>query len=1344
MTFARRLLIFTYGLFTIAAQTLLFREFITTFEGNDIAVGIFFGSWFLWVGLGAMLVYRSKSFAKKLTETIEFLFLGYLPAFVLELILIIQVREIAGVESYTLLPIRTILLLSIVVNAPVSIITGMLFPTACRWVRPVRNSIETERSSKRKISNGIQQDRGLAVSSVYIIEAAGSLFGGLGTTILLGFGLSLARIFFILALAVSLSVFLVQLTKKTEVQEHRNTRGHTVYVLMSRAFSFLILLCILLCLAGGVDKALMRYIRITKWTKLLPREAFQGSFQTAQAEYLYGRYHNQWIAVRQGSVVEALPDESTAGRIAAISLCQDPNAERVLVVGSGLGLCYKFLRLPQIETISWAHYDNEYMRKVGNFVPPELKISDERFRRLDGDVRSLLAGKKRYYDIVIINLPDATTSVLNRYYTLQFYRQIKESLRQNGILAIRVTGGANIMGTELINLGASVKLTLEKVFSRLVLTPGDNTWFIASDSKKLTGNPGVLQDRFAAIKGGKNIFPPQALLSVYLPDRAAAALKSYSAADLPERLLINRDSRPLTHLYSLLLAAKQSGASVTRFVRHLALAGSLAFIIPILVIIILRAAYVLKSAQQNKPSSFDSSFLVFSAGAVGIGVVIVLMYSYQTRFGSLYLHIGIISSLFMAGLTAGAALIRRLLPPKGVPRRINRRKFGQEILLFAAMFVHTLILAAIAFWPAESAYGGHMSFALAFVLCGLCAGCYFPLAARHLADCGFETGQTGSKLETADHLGASIGGVVTSLALVPVLGTRVTLLLFILLILANAPPAAIRIYKRFVGQEQGFAPATLRRLGYTLFAIGVSVVLCSNVLAAAGARLIPSLSRYAAQALAGQSRLERMSKVIGNRNVNYFKVYESGEKLTGYIFSSEDLAPDVRGFGGKINLAIYIDTSGKLISFHIIRSNETPAYLELLNQWREHLPGHTLFRPRPFAGVHAVTGATISSNAILLALQSSGRSFATQILGRTLETSPKERTHRAGYLPSDSGFYLVSTFILTLIVIYRGGFWSRLAVLLFNLVVGGIIFNVQYSTEQIATLLSLQTSAAQISAVFLLAVGIPLLVILFGNIYCGYICPFGAAQELLSYVLPERFKPKVSVNGMQKARFVKYVVLFVLIIVFFLSRNRTALVADPLIKIFNSRSSIYNFQTINYGALIVAAALIGAVFYTRFWCRYLCPVGAFLSLLNNLVLLKRFLPAKRFGRCEFGLTAKDNTDCLYCDRCRYQARPSAKEEYLRRPSYAPATSAPRYLTATVLILAAFISTVSVNRFLQIIPSDFSQPTVSLSSGGQPRDVNLQRIRTMIQQKKLSGQEAKFYKKLTTTTRKTEANKLQQH
>jgi spermidine synthase len=1302
------LLIFSYGLFSIAAQTLLFREFITTFEGNDISVGIFFGSWFLWVGLGAILVYRAKAFAEILLKNIEFLFLSYLPAFILELILIIEARELAGIESYELLSIRTILLLSIIVNAPVSIITGMLFPIACRWV---------------------QQDRKHAVSRVYILEAAGSFCGGLGATILLGAGFSLVRVFLILAFIVSVSVFWVQVAKA------------------KRWIWAVVPVCILACLIVGADRPVIQQVRIIKWAKLFPEDVPDGSFQTAQAEYLYGVYQGQWVAVREGSTCETLPDHESAGRVAAIGLCQNPDAERILIVGSGLGLCYEFLRLPQIERVTWAHPDSEYVQEVEDFIPMEFKISDERFHRLAGDIRSLLAEKKRYYDMVILNLPEATSSVLNRYYTLEFYRQVKESLRADGVLAVRVAGGENIMGTELINLGASTKLTLEKVFSQLVLTPGEDTWFIASDSENLTGDPATLRDRFAVIEGTADVFSPQALLSVYLPDRAEAALENYARADLPENLLINRDSRPLTHLYSLLLAAKQSGTPITRFVKYLALAGPLAFLIPLLIFIILRAVYVFKNSKfpagTAGGSSFDSSFLVFSAGWVGIGVVIVLMYLYQTRFGSLYLHIGVISSLFMVGITTGATIISHLV------RRDTKyeRRTKNELLLFAVIIVHTLILAAIAFWPAERwPEPAHVIFAGAFVLCGLCAGCYFPIAARQLADSSFETGQAGSKLETADHIGASVGGVVTSLALVPVLGAKVTLFVFVILILANTPSAALKIFKPEIARSLDTTAFRLRRLGYILFGVGVSVVLCSNLLADAGACLRPSLPLRAAQALAGELRVEQASTVLGDgaRKINYFTVCDANDKLTGYIFSSEDLAGEVRGFGGKMNLAIYVEAAGSLVNFHIIRSNETPAYLELLGEWRDSLNGRQLFQPQPFADVHAVTGATVSSEAIVSALQTSGHRFATQILGESIGPEVKERVHLAKYLPDAQGTYLIGAFVLALIVIYYGGFWSRLAVLLLNLVVGGIWLNAQYSSEQIATLLSLQTPALRLTGAFLFVVAIPLLVIIFGNVYCGYICPFGVAQELLGYVVPEKLKQPIAAERMRKARFVKYVVLLVLVTVFFLSRNRTTLAADPLISVFNFQFSTSDFRSAIL--LIVATALIGSVFYGRFWCRYLCPVGAFLSLLNNVVILKHYLPTKKFGRCEFGLTAKDQMDCIYCDRCRYQPRPSSTgvgqakaaardpalrepKERLLGPDYAQMKPLSRFFVVAVLVVAVFVATTSVSRFLQVIGTGLDYAATFVSAGGEPRDVDMQRIRTLIEQNKLSDREAEFYKKV---------------
>ena len=1328
MTLARTFVLFTYGLFTIAAQSLLFREFITTFEGNDIAVGIFFGSWFLWVGAGATLAGKSRFLARKLVGNIEVLFLCYLPAFILQFILIVQARELAGLESYALWSFRDILITSLAVNAPVSILTGLLFPTACRW---------------------IESDR--AVWQVYVIEAAGSFVGGVAVTLLLWLGADPAAIFLVLAAIVSASVFTVRLTCLLKQPSPARATACTMSFLLSAIFVFL--------LVSGVNNTLSGCLQAVKWKKLLSEGAPAGSFRTAQAEYLYGSYRGQWVAIREGSVCEALPDKASAGQIAAISLCQNPKAESVLVVGSGLGLCSQFLQLAQVKSVTWASTDPEYARKIDAFILAEMNISDSRFGRLSGDLRRTLAENLQSYDIVVVNLPDATSSVLNRHYTIEFYDRIKRSLKSGGVLAVRVTAGENIMGTELINMGASIKLTLKAVFARFVLTPGEDAWFIASDSEVLTSDPAILRDRFQSIEGAETVFPPEALLSVYLPDRAAATLESYSHADLPESLLINRDSRPLTHLYSLLLTAKRSGAPLARLAKLLTLAGPFVFLVPVLVLVVLRLLYIFGAEPGAGRSGFDSSLLAFSAGAVGIGTVIVLMYLYQTYFGSLYLHIGIISSFFMVGLTVTGAATGAMLNRSAAKHNIQPGM--SDVLLLCVVVIHALTLAGIAFVPAElwaRAKGdavlesGHLFFAAAFLLSGLCAGCYFPIAARKLADCGYEVAHVGGKLETADHLGAAVGGVVTSLVLVPVLGTRAVLLVFIALMLANAPVALLALLKpqrmrfadlprRGVHGTAGTPGLVFRRLGYVLFGVAATIIICSNVLVLAGARLMPSVPRQTAQALVGELGLRQVSiapESIG-RETSYFNVLRTDPNATepaGYVFSSQDFAPEIRGFGGRINLAIYVDAAFNLIDFEVVRSNETPSYLRLLDKWLEGLMGSGLLGSKPFAGIDTVSGATVSSQAILQALQDSARTFAREVLHLSAGAGFSKARPAAGYVPDARAAYIAGATVLALIVIYAGGFRTRLVVLAGSCVIGGFVLNAQYSTEQIATILSLHMPAFGLSGAFILAAGIPVLVAIFGNIYCGYICPFGAAQELLSYVIPRRFKKPLTIDKMQKARFVKYAILFLLIAGFFVSRDRTTLSADPLVSVFGIRFSMSDIRwsALNWRSAspwILTAILVGSILYTRFWCRYLCPAGAFLSLFNKMAVLRRFLPARKFGRCEFGLTANDQLDCIHCDRCRYETLRGGPIEptRLERTDDMKVGLLCRGLLVSVLAVAVLVSAVSIDRLITVLPAYEDYAASSIASGGRPRDVDLQRIEDLIRQNRLSDREAEFYKKL---------------
>jgi len=158
-------------------------------------------------------------------------------------------------------------------------------------------------------------------------------------------------------------------------------------------------------------------------------------------------------------------------------------------------------------------------------------------------------------------------------------------------------------------------------------------------------------------------------------------------------------------------------------------------------------------------------------------------------------------------------------------------------------------------------------------------------------------------------------------------------------------------------------------------------------------------------------------------------------------------------------------------------------------------------------------------------------------------------------------------------------------------------------------------------------------------------------------------------------------------------------------------------------------AIAGAFFYTRFWCRYLCPAGAFLALLNRAAFLKKYLPAKRYGRCDFGLTAAEHSDCIHCDRCRYvinvprEKASSSDTDSINQPL-------ARYFLPIVVAATIFLSAATIKIALKNIPESYSPPKTTISAGiGRARDVDIEQIRKMIKENKLSDKEAEYYRKI---------------
>jgi len=128
----------------------------------------------------------------------------------------------------------------------------------------------------------------------------------------------------------------------------------------------------------------------------------------------------------------------------------------------------------------------------------------------------------------------------------------------------------------------------------------------------------------------------------------------------------------------------------------------------------------------------------------------------------------------------------------------------------------------------------------------------------------------------------------------------------------------------------------------------------------------------------------------------------------------------------------------------------------------------------------------------------------------------------------------------------------------------------------------------------------------FDRVYCGWVCPFGALQDLLGKLnlpRPPRFSYKLH-SILSGFRYVLALLFFSFIIL--ASTGQFAnLSAEAFFCRYDPFHTIFSLFTVGslIGAVITLTVLL---FYPRFFCKYLCFYGAILSFLGRVSLWKRF------------------------------------------------------------------------------------------------------------------------------------------
>ncbi|HEU4386012.1 MAG TPA: 4Fe-4S binding protein [Anaeromyxobacteraceae bacterium] len=162
--------------------------------------------------------------------------------------------------------------------------------------------------------------------------------------------------------------------------------------------------------------------------------------------------------------------------------------------------------------------------------------------------------------------------------------------------------------------------------------------------------------------------------------------------------------------------------------------------------------------------------------------------------------------------------------------------------------------------------------------------------------------------------------------------------------------------------------------------------------------------------------------------------------------------------------------------------------------------------------------------------------------------------------------------------------------------------------------------------------------------FCGWLCPFGALQELAALLARLARLPRLRLSHAADARlkWVKYAVLLAILLAAVVSARWS----DPLVEVEPFKTAITMHFRRSWAAVAYAAGtvLVGVVFFKAF-CRYLCPLGALLAVLGHLRRWDWLARRVECGqpcqtcrsRCEYqAIDARggiDYTECFQCMEC---------------------------------------------------------------------------------------------------------------
>jgi spermidine synthase len=662
---------FLLGSSSIIAQVILLREFLTVFSGNELVFGLVLANWMILTGLGAYLgkfPLRMKKAYPAITSGL--LLLSALPFFTAFLINFLK-NIVFPVGS--MINVFQIFYSSLLLLIPFCLVSGFLFTFISKCYSEITNQNES--------------------GSVYGFESVGSIVGGLLSGLLFIFIFSYIESLLVLAIINGLVLFLINL---------KNYTGRLAWTpLLLVIPAFVLLFC--------NPENRIRSLVYPNQEVVVSKDSPHGNMVITRREKLWSVYNNNVLLFDSENFM--LNEEAVH-----FAMLQHPNPEKILLVSGGLS--GQIAELKKYKP-AWIDYVEDNRWLLAMMKDSLVKMTNESISVHDTDPIRFVRNTTKTYDVAILNLSGPSTFQTNRFYTVEFFTLLKKKLSPDAVLSFGIQSPPNYLNQEAVDLNSTLYVTLKKVFQNVIILPGEQNYFLASDAL-LTFN---IAERIQA-KGIENRY-----VNSYYIDEALLKMRSETILSaLNPSAEINTNLSPVLYQQQLAYWLSQFKG---KYWLMAALAGALALFVFL---------------RGSTPSQ-----VMFLTGFSASGLEILLLFGLQVFFGNIYLLTSFVFTGFMLGLAAGS-FFGKFFSTKNY-LSVTQLLIGG----FAVMIGVSLFSSGMAELPPALVY---LLYLAATVVMGLFTGFQFSQVSQNRTG---NYAEVSGKTYSYDLVGSALGAFVVSI-----------------------------------------------------------------------------------------------------------------------------------------------------------------------------------------------------------------------------------------------------------------------------------------------------------------------------------------------------------------------------------------------------------------------------------------------------------------------------------------------------------------------------------------------------------------------------------------------------